>query len=295
MSVARLRDLLADARHGGYCLGYFEAWDQCSLEACLAAAEAERSPAILGFGGAVANQVWLDHRGVELLATLARKLADMAAVPVAVLFNEARTVGQIERALACGCNAVMLDSSHLSFAANVEATRRVVALAAASDADVEAELGQLTDARDPAGTPGRPTDPEEARRFVEATGVSCLAVAVGGVHVLVDREATLDLERLSAIRAAVPVPLVLHGGTSIPDRLVAGAAVRGVAKINFGTRLKQLFLNGLRESVPNAADGAGVQRSVGSRSAEDVTSRALTFVEAEVRHLISVYGSGGRA
>src|SRR5512137_2017027 len=111
MSIARLRDLLADARAGGYCLGYFEAWDQYSLEACLDAAEAERSPAILGFGGAVADGGWMDHRGVELLATLARRLAERASVPAAVLFNEARTLDQIERAIACGCNAVMLDTS----------------------------------------------------------------------------------------------------------------------------------------------------------------------------------------
>lgn len=292
MSIARLRDLLADARRGGYCLGYFEAWDQYSLEACLAAAEAERSPAILGFGGAVADQEWLDRRGVELLAALARRLAEMASVPAAVLFNEGRTIGQVERALAAGCNAVMLDASHLPFEENVAATRRVVALAGPAGADVEAELGRLADAREP-GTTGRPTDPREARRFVEATGVACLAVSAGGVHVLVDREATLDLERLAALHAAVPVPLVLHGGTSIPDRLVREAARRGVAKINVGTRLKQLMLRGLRESAPSAPDGTGVQRCVGSRSAEDVMARGMALVEAEIRRLIGVYGSGG--
>jgi ketose-bisphosphate aldolase len=294
VSIARLRDLLADARRGGYCLGYFEAWDQYSLEACLAAAEAERSPAIVGFGGAVVDQAWMDHRGVEVLAALARRLAEMATVPAAVLFNEGRTVGQVQRALASGCNAVMLDSSHLPFADNLAATRRIVALAGPAGADVEAELGRLADARDPAAG-GRPTDPDEARRFVDATGVACLAVSAGGVHILVDREAGLDLVRLEALRAAVPVPLVLHGGTSIPDRLVPEAARRGVAKINFGTRLKQLTLRGLRESVPGAADGAGVQRSVGSRSVGDVTSRGMALVTAEVRRLIGVYGSGGRA
>jgi fructose-bisphosphate aldolase class II len=111
----------------------------------------------------------------------------------------------------------------------------------------------------------------------------------------VDREAGLDLDLLSALRSAVPVPLVLHGGTSIPDRLIGEAARRGVAKINFGTRLKQLALRGLRESVPGAPDGAGVQRSVGSRSPEDVTSRGMGLVTAEVRRLVGVYGSGGRA
>lgn len=294
MSIARLRDLLADARAGGWCLGYFEAWDQYSLEACLAAAEAERSPAIVGFGGAVADQGWMDHRGVEVLATLARRLAEMAAIPAAVLFNEGRTLGQVERALASGCNAVMLDASHLPFDDNLAATRRVVALAGPAGADVEAELGRLADARDPASS-GQPTDPREARRFVDATGVACLAVSAGGVHILVDREASLDLERLAALHAAVPVPLVLHGGTSIPDRIVPEALKRGVAKINVGTRLKQLALRGLRESAAGAPDGAGVQRSVGSRSAEDVTAAGMRLVEAEVRRLIGVYGSGGRA
>jgi fructose/tagatose bisphosphate aldolase len=180
MGLARMRDLLADAREKGYCLGYFEAWDQYSLEACLEAAELARSPAILGFGAAVTDQAWLDRWGVEELARLARGLAEAAAVPAAVLFNEARTIAQIRRGLAAGCNAVMLDSSHMPYEENLAATREVVALARGHGADVEVELGHLPDARDTAHA-GTMTDPEEARLFVEQTGVDALAVSAGSV------------------------------------------------------------------------------------------------------------------
>lgn len=137
MSVARMRNLLANALRGGYCVGYFEAWDQYSLEACLEAAEQTRSPAIVGFGAAVTSQSWLDRWGVEELAGIARRLAEMASVPAAVLFNEARTMDQIRRGLDAGCNAVMLDSSRMPYAENLAATKEVVALARGHGADVE--------------------------------------------------------------------------------------------------------------------------------------------------------------
>ncbi len=294
MSVARLRDLLAGALSGGWCLGYFEAWDVPTLEASLEAAEETHSPAIIGFGAAVAAGEWLDRRGVDLLASAARRLAESARTPCAVLFNEGQHMEQVRRALGAGCNALMLDSSHLPFDENLAATRRVVELATASGADVEAELGRLADGRTP-GDHGEPTDPLLARRFVRESGVSCLAVSAGGAHVLLDRTVSLDLDRIGAVAEGAGVPLVLHGGSSIPDSVVAAAARRGVAKINYGSRLKRLYLQGLRESLEAAAGESDVHRLVGFHGATDVTSRGLALVKAEVARLLGVYGASGRA
>jgi len=294
-----MRDLLGDALAGGWCVGYFEAWDQYSLEACLEAAEQVRSPAILGFGAAVTDQGWLDRWGIEELAGLARRLAEAAAVPAAVLFNEARTVEQIERGLAAGCNAVMLDSSHLPFADNLAATRQVVALARRHAADVEVELGHLPDARaaEPAGAK---TDPEEARRFVEATGVDALAVSAGSVHSMAGGAATIDLDRLAAIRAVVRVPLVLHGGSGIPADAIRPAAARGVAKINYGLRMKQAFLDGLTAAagaVPAGAvpAGADIHEYIGAKTRRDVMVRGQERVRELVAGLMQLYGSAGKA
>jgi len=293
MSIARMKDLLAGALRGGYSVGYFEAWDQYSMEACLEAAELARSPAILGFGAAATDQAWLDRWGIEELAALARKLAEMASVPAAVLFNEAQTIVQIRRGLDCGCNAVMLDSSHLAFAENLAATREVVAMAKARGADVEVELGHLPDARD--ASKGTMTDPGEARRFVDESGVDALAVSVGSVHAMAGGAASLDLERLAAIHASVRVPLVLHGGSGIPTSAVPPAAALGVAKINYGTRLKQAFLEGIREALPEVRPGSDIHAHVGGKAAHDIMVRGQARVRALIADLMRRHGSAGRA
>ncbi|MHB9031674.1 MAG: class II fructose-bisphosphate aldolase, partial [Anaerolineae bacterium] len=116
MSLVPFNALLADAVHRGYALGYFEAWDQTSFEAVLQAAEQVEAPTILGWGGAITSFEWLEAGGVEEQAGIAMALARRARVPCAVLFNEARSLAQLERALACGVNTLMLDSSHLPYA-----------------------------------------------------------------------------------------------------------------------------------------------------------------------------------
>src|SRR3972149_5806699 len=180
MTVASLRDILDQALQHGYAVGYFEAWDQYSLEAAMQAAEAAKSPAILGFGAAVTNPAWLEAGGIEALAGLARGLAERSSVPTAVLFNEAQTHAQALRGLEAGCNCVMLDTSHLDLADNLAATRRLVDAAHALGAAVEAELGRLPNAIRPEET-GPATDPEQAAHFVQATGVDALGVSIGNV------------------------------------------------------------------------------------------------------------------
>jgi len=294
MTLARMDALLARARHRGYALGYFESWDQYSLEAAMEAAEAARAPAIIGFGGAVTSQQWLEHRGIEGLAAMALCLAEASSVPTAVLFNEAKTFGEVLRGLKAGCTGVMLDSSEMNFDDNVAATRRVVEAAHALGAAVEAELGRLADGSDPA-VEARGTDPGEAARFVAGTGVDALAVSVGNVHILTSGHATIDLDHLSVLQRAVPVPLVIHGGTGIPDDAIQPMIARGVAKFNVGTRLKQLYLDGLREALADAPAGLTVHARVGSRESTDVFQRGKLKVKAEIMRLMHVYGCAGQA
>jgi fructose/tagatose bisphosphate aldolase len=275
-------------------VGYFEAWDQYSLEACLEAAEQTRSPAILGFGAAVTDQAWLDRWGVEEMGGLARRLAEASTVPSAVLFNEARTVEQIRRGLAVGCNAVMLDSSHMPWAENLAATRDVVALARPYGADVEVELGHLPDARFDTGD-AEMTDPGDARRFVQETGVDALAVAAGSVHSMAGGAARIDLERLAAISAVVRVPLVLHGGSGIPPEAIRPAAARGVAKINYGLRMKRAFLEGLAAAAAGVPPDADIHDYIGAKTERDVMVRGQARVRDLVSGLMGLYGSAGRA
>jgi ketose-bisphosphate aldolase len=294
MPVVNLPSLLAAALRGGYAVGYFEAWDQYSLEAVIETAEALRSPAILGFGAAVTNPAWLNAGGIEALSALARTLAERARVPAAVLFNEAQTLEHAQRGLAAGCNAVMLDTSRLAWDENVEITRQMVAAAHAAGAAVEAELGHLPTAGQPEDGPGALTDPQDAARFVASTGIDALAVSIGNVHLLANGEAALDFDRLERIQHATGLPLVLHGGTGIPAAAIRPAIAGGAAKINYGTRLKQEFLAGVREAVGALPAEFNVHDFVGSRYDTDILLAGKRRVARLIGELMQLYGSAGQ-
>ena len=290
-----MTDLLQKALRGGYAVGYFEAWDQHSLEATMEAAEEMESPAIIGFGGAMVSQSWLDGGGLEQLVALSRCLAERSAVPAAVLVNEVNTFDQVLRGLRAGCNAVMLDSSHLPVPEHATLTRRVVAAAHQLGAAVEAELGQLADAGQSTTNPGVYTDPHEAACFVESTGVAAQAVSVGNVHMMGEGAASVDLDLLERIHQVVPVPLVIHGGSGFPASAVGPAIERGVAKVNVGTRLKGAILAAVREAVAGLPDPADPQVAIGSRKNGDILAFAKTRVKQEIMRFIALYGSAGRA
>ena len=295
--MIRMREMLSRARGEGYAVGYFEAWDEYSLEAVLEVAEECRSPVILGFGCALVDEDWYEGGGGRRLAALGAAAAEGAKVPACLLLNEAKTFDQVERGLARGFNAVMLGTSHLSLDENIAATRQVSRAAHALGADVEGELGRLPDA---SGTLGGPvasalTDPEEAARYVEETAVDALAVSIGNVHMMTQGAARVDFERLGVLHQVVSVPLVVHGGSGFPDRAVSRAVALGVAKFNVGTVLKQAFLKGLQEAVAALPHKMEVQQVIGSRRAGDLLERAKQQVKAEVRRRIMVYGSAGKA
>jgi ketose-bisphosphate aldolase len=293
--IVRMREILDRARTGGYAVGYFEAWDQHSLEAIANAAEEMHSPTILGFGGAVVSQPWFDAGGLEELAACARCLAERLSVPAAVLLNEAQTYGQVLRGLRAGCNAVMLTSSQLPYEENVAWTQRVMIAAHALDAWVEGELGELADAsgRDPSHACA--TDPLEAAHFVQATGVDGLAVSIGNVHMLTLGQASVDLDLLQRIHTATPVPLVIHGGSGFPAQAVQAAIGSGVCKFNVGTRLKGAFLTGIQEALGTLATPIDVQLAIGSRKPGDILVRGQGRLKEKVIEYMQLYGCVGQA
>ncbi len=291
MALVPLTGLLADARAGGYAVGYFEAWDGYSLEAVLEAAEAEHAPVILGFGCLLVDQGWLDAGGIETLGSLGRGAAERSRVPASLLLNETRRLEHALRGIEAGFNAVMLCSSE------VETVSRLVREAHGRGVAVEGELGTLPDAAGDEIDSSRAslTDPEQAAAFVTATGVDCLAVSFGNVHVLEGRTAAVDLDRLDAVHRRVGVPLVVHGGTSFPAEAVEGAIARGVAKFNVGTALKRAFLGGLTAAVTSTAAGASPHDLLGSHGPADLLAAAKPRLIEVVRGLIRLYGSSGRA
>jgi ketose-bisphosphate aldolase len=295
MALVSMPKLLADARAGGYAVGYFEAWDLASLEAVVEAAEAELSPVVLGFGCLLVDQDWLDSGGIEVLGGIGRSLAERARVPTCLLLNETHTSAQAVRGLGAGFDAVMLHTS--GSLDSVEDVRSLVAVAHARGAAVEGELGSLPEAKGAEILHGGSslTDPDEAAAFVEATGVDCLAVSVGNVHLLQERTAAVDLDRLEEIGSRVDLPLVIHGGTGFPPEAVADAIARGVAKFNVGTATKQAFLDGVAEAAASRSPELGPHDLVGSHGPSDVLEAGKRRMIPIVRDLIRLYGSSGRA
>lgn len=297
MPLTPLRELLGAALRGGYAVGYFESWDQYSLEAVLESAEELHSPVVLGFGGSMMNQGWFNKGGLKRLGALGRAAAEDSRVPVAYLLNEVETLDDINLGIDCGFNSVMLDTSGLSIEDNIRATREVVEVAHVRGVDVEGECGTLPDASGSMGhgSESHLTDPDEAARYVRETGIDALSVSIGNVHVLTDGRSEVDFDLLARIRDAAAVPLVLHGGTGFPDDAVARAIQLGVAKINVGTILKLLYLDTIRKATAELPAFCDVQSLVGSRKPEDILTRAKERMKDEIKRRIVVYGSAAKA
>ncbi len=222
-------------------------------EAIVAGAEKAGSDVILQL-----SENAVRFRGdVRPLLFACRELARAASVPVALHLDHVEDAALVDIGISLagesGLGSVMVDASQLDYDANVAVTADAVERAHAAGLWVEAELGEIG-GKDGAHAPGVRTDPSEAAAFVAATGVDGLAVAVGSSHAMLDRSASLDLELIACLASAVPVPLVLHGSSGVPDAELVAAVAAGIRKVNIGTALNIASTAATREVL--AADPA---------------------------------------
>ena len=293
MPLISMKEMLEDARRGGYAACYCESWNLESLQAVVDAAEAESSPIIAGFNGG-----FLVRSGQTTLEKLSyyaalRAALDRAKVPVAFLLNETDSLDQIEQGIALGFNSVMVENEFLPKEKYQLLVKQVVEMAHAKGVSVEAQVGHLADAS--GGTEAAPTDPEAARAFVSATHIDALGVAVRNVHILTSGKRGLDFEALAKIQAAVEIPLVLHGGTGIPLELAPRCIQLGVAKVNFGTGLKQAYLAALGEKLGKYKEPMSPHPFLGMGGDNDLLVAGREAVKAEVVKLLRAFGSAGKA
>jgi len=289
-------DLLQDALTNGYAVGYFESWNLESLQGVVDAAEATRSPIIIGFNGEfLSHSERLADERLTWYAALGRAAAESATVPCAVIFNECARDDWIRHAVTCGFSQVMLDDPAAPRDEYIERLRELAEDAHAHGVAIEAEAGQL-----PTGTAGEidrsgssMTDPDLAARIVRETGIDILAVSVGNVHGLLDGQQGLDLDHLAAVRAQVDVPLDLHGGTGISDDSLRQATALGVAKVCYGTYVKQRYLAAVRAAL--ASDDANPHHLLGYGGSEDVMVASRHAVRDAVLERIELLGCCGRA
>lgn len=271
MPLVNLKPLLVEAGTrrasllGMVCLG----WEDAA--AFVAAGEATNTPVVLQAGPGARRAIPLAVWGAMFQA-----LGTAARVPVVAHLDHGTSADECKAALDAGFTSVMYDGSRLPLAENIAETQKMVAHAEAYGASTEAEVGFVGYAE---GAPSEGTDPGEALRFVEMTGVDCLAVSVGNVHLQTEASTPLDWAQLAAIRAGTAVPLVLHGGSGVPapDRTKA-AQHYGVRKINLGTEIRQAYGSSLRAVL--AEDAAVYDRLAIGRAVAD---RRAALIETTLR------------
>jgi fructose-bisphosphate aldolase class II len=279
-----MRDMLEHAYHNGYAVGGFDLVSLDFLEAIMAAAEARRSPVILSLA-----ESHFEYYDFDLAMAAAELAAKRATVPVAIHLDHGASLESAVGAINAGCNGVMVDASHESFAGNVAMTQQIVSMAHACGVPVEGELGYVAgvEGEDAEKHPGEVvyTSVEDAKAYVEQTGVDFLAVSIGTVHGRMKGEPVLDFERLQQINEALNIPLVIHGGTGLSDEQFSALIENGVSKINYYTALAD-------------AAGAKMRRNVKADARCGYTGIVTGIQDAirdEVERCMVNWGSAGRA
>jgi fructose-bisphosphate aldolase class II len=218
MTLTPTRTILTEAYAARRGVGAFNVVHLETAEALAGAAEDADLPVILQ----LSENCIRYHGAFEPIAAGTLAVAAASSAAVAVHLDHAENPALAELAIDRGFGSVMYDGATLDFAENVATTRRIVDRANAAGVLVEAELGEVG-GKDGAHAPGVRTDPEDAARFVAETGLGALAVAVGSSHAMTERVATIDHQLVARLAGAVPVPLVLHGSSGVPEEsIVAG-------------------------------------------------------------------------
>ncbi|MDI6871495.1 MAG: class II fructose-1,6-bisphosphate aldolase [Bacillota bacterium] len=281
MSLVTLKELLADARAGGYAVGAFNVHGMEIAQAVAAAAERAQAPVIFQV-----NQGTIKYAGIRPLAALLRTLAEDLRVPAAIHLDHGTSFEVVVQCLRHGFTSVMIDGSRLPYAENAALVRKVVEVAHGAGVSVEAELGRIGGMEDDLSGEGGFTDPHEAARFVEETGVDALAVAIGTAHGVYQGEPKLDFERLAAIRERVAVPLVMHGASGVPEGSVRRAVELGIRKVNLSTELKIPFTAAIRAFLTAHPEEFDPRKYLGA---------GRQAVEETVFEKIVLVGAAGRA
>lgn len=236
------KEMLLDAQANHYAVGAFNIESLEFVMAVLAAAEETKSPVIMQ-----TTPGTVKFAGLDYFYGMVKAAAERASVPVALHLDHGDGFVRCMQALRTGYTSVMIDGSHESFEDNIALTKSVAEVGAAMGVPVEAELGKVGGKEDdgPAVEGENPyTDPDEAREFVERTGCTSLAIGVGTAHGVYTETPHIEQDVVKAIRAAVDVPLVLHGTSGVPDEQVAEAVKNGICKVNYATELRQAFMRG---------------------------------------------------
>ena len=278
MPLVSVHELLLKADQKGYAVGAFNANNMEIVQAIAEAAELEKSPVIMQ-----ASQGAISYAGLEYITQMVTIAARQASVPIALHLDHGTDFDQVVRCIRSGFTSVMYDGSKLPLEENIAVTKQVLAISRPIGVSVEAELGKIGGTEDNVHVDEREalfTDPEEARYFVEQTGVDSLAIAIGTAHGRYQGEPKLDFARLEKIRNLVNIPLVLHGSSGVPDEAIRRAIQLGIRKVNIDTNIREAFVGEMRrimEEKPDEIDPRKILKPARQATVEIIREKNKTF------------------
>lgn len=255
MFLVSTREMLLKAQAGGYAVPAFNIHNLETIQVVVETASEMGSPVILaGTPGT------FSYAGTGYLVSICREAAQRYKNPLALHLDHHESFSDIQHKVEAGIKSAMIDASHLSFEKNVALVKDVVQCCHRWDCSVEAELGRLGGQEDDLIVESKDalyTDPDAAVRFIQATHIDSLAIAIGTAHGMYTQKPQLDFKRLEVIRSKTDTPLVLHGASDVPDADVRRCIQLGITKVNVATELKIAFSNAVKEyfdAHPNAND-----------------------------------------
>jgi len=287
MSIVTLKEILVPSVARHCAVGAFDTVNQLYTEAIITAAEGLDTPVIL----MCIDELITMAPPKESWFRCLRDMVDEAKVPICLLLDHGKSFESCQVAIKRGFSGVMFDGSLLSYTENVRQTRAVVEMAHASGVSVEAEVGHVGGLEGPAlnnpdGSDADEegyTNPEDAMRFIEETGVDALAIALGTVHGIFKGKPKLDFNRLGTIRSMTDLPLVMHGGSGVSDEDFRAAVNHGINKINIFTGMSLAGGSAIKRAVENCKNDR--------LHFEVLCQNGADAVRSVVEHHIHIFGT----
>lgn len=250
--IVSMKDMLSKAKEGKYAVGQFNINSFQWAEAILEAAEEERAPVIVASSDRLVDYLG----GFKTIATMINRIIEELniTVPVALHLDHGMSIERCKQAIDAGYSSVMIDGSHYTIDENIAMTKQVVDYAAPHEVSVEAEVGTVGGNEDGLIGGIQYADPQECLRLVKETGIDALAAALGSVHGPYQGEPKLGFDEMKQISELTNIPLVLHGGSGIPEYQIQKAIELGHAKINVNTECLQAWTKAVREVLTNDSE-----------------------------------------
>ncbi|MCI3926813.1 class II fructose-1,6-bisphosphate aldolase [Paenibacillus sp. TRM 82003] len=284
MPLVSMNEFLPKAKANKFAVGQFNMNNLEFAKAITEAAMAEKSPFIFGV-----SEGALKYMGIEYTVAIAEAAAKQSGLPIALHLDHGSTFEVAMKCIRAGFSSVMFDGSHHSFEDNIRLTKEVVKAARAMGVSVEGELGTIGGVEDDISVDEADAalaKPEEAIRFYEETGVDCVAIAVGTAHGMYKGEVKIRYDIIEEVAKAIPVPVVLHGGSGVPDEAIRQSIAAGVGKINVNTENQVACTETIREVLAKDAKVYDPRKYL--------TPAKNAMVEV-VRSKIQLFGSSNQA